>query len=182
MIVRSRVLTFIALVAATVRAASAQSSCVLTGASLGASCPVVVNVQFSVPHATSISLNKDTTSLGTPTQTAFTPNVAATTTPVVNGPVFSVTANFDFQVTLKSAAAWTVSSGGYAAKPISDLQWSTASNGVFSAVSTSGQQVGATRSAGSTVPVSLFFQSTWRWAVDRPGTYSLPLVLTVVAP
>ncbi len=84
------------------------------------------------------------------------------------------------------AALWTASNTSPGApartnKPAADLQWSTASNGAFAALTTSDANL-VTGSATAGSITTLHFQTLFDWTLDTPGSYSLAIVLTLTAP
>lgn len=100
-----------------------------------------------------------------------------------------------YPVTIQSNTAWslgvlslaTVWSGtpiGTARqnKPLSDLEWNNpAANGTYTAVSAS-SATAATGTATAATVVSLNLRVRYSFAVDLPGTYTLPLQLLLTAP
>ena len=103
------------------------------------------------------------------------------------GPTFTVSANAPWTLSLRaSSALWTATNTSPGAparttKPTADLKWSTASNGTYTAMSTTDATLvsGAATASNST---NLFFQTLYDWTLDTPGNYSLTVVLTLTAP
>lgn len=93
-----------------------------------------------------------------------------------------INANSSWQLLISSSQAlWTASGGGRADKPQADLLWGLSSGGAFTAVTASPTQV-TTGSATNSTSVSLYYKVLWVWNLDIPGTYSLPVTLTISAP
>jgi hypothetical protein len=104
------------------------------------------------------------------------------------GPGFIVHANQDWTLSIKSDAAtdWSYSGTKGGVKPIGDLTWSTISEFGFTALTTSNATVSSGSSATDNTEVGLYFKtlysSDYSSLNNRPGTYTLPIVLTLSAP
>jgi hypothetical protein len=61
------------------------------------------------------------------------------------------------------------------------LMWSTASNGAFSALTTSDVNL-VTGAATASSATTLYFHTLYDWTLDTPGSYGLTVVLTLTAP
>lgn len=96
-------------------------------------------------------------------------------------------------ITVQSNSAWSLGVNGGAAfwtatpgsarqtKPVGDLQWATAAGGPYADLT----QTLATIASGAptgTGAVTLYLRGRYTWAVDSPGAYSVPLVVTLTAP
>jgi hypothetical protein len=127
-------------------------------------------------------MSAGSTSLSAPTTADFDAGFNATT-----GPTLTVSANAPWTLHLRSTAAFwsaTNTSPGAPArtiKPAGDLSWSTASNGTFSALTTSDANLVTGPATASNV-TSLYFHTLYDWALDTPGSYSMSIVLTLTAP
>jgi hypothetical protein len=104
-----------------------------------------------------------------------------------NGPTATVKSNRSW--TLKIAAGqalWTATNTtpgvtARANKPASDLQWSSAPAGPFTAMTVAGATLGSgNATAGTTTAV--YFRTLYGWLLDTPGAYSLAVVVTLSAP
>jgi hypothetical protein len=147
-------------------------NCTVGGnATFAAFVTVTAAVRLSSP-ATSVSLTSPT---GSEYDAGFGPST---------GPVLTMKANTAWTVTIRSTqATWTASPApARANKPLADLLWSTSATGPFTAMSTNGVSIatGVTGTPGTAIP--LHFRVLYAWSLDTPGTYSLPLQLTVTAP
>lgn len=104
------------------------------------------------------------------------------------GPTFTVKANRSWTLKIKSqnATNWTYAGSNSGVKPISDLQWSSASNGTFAAITNSDATLASGAGAANGVPAAVFFKTSWTndftSASNAPGTYTLPIVFTLTAP
>jgi hypothetical protein len=103
------------------------------------------------------------------------------------GPTLTIKANQPWTVHIRAAAPlWTATntSGNVAArptKPAADLGWSTASNGIFTPLSTTDVTVVNGVASDGTI-VTLHFRTVYNWSLDTPGNYSLALMLTLTSP
>lgn len=159
--------------------ARAQGNCDLGGQ---ATCVVGGTNQYAMTVTIStvvrLSIPSTTVALGTATGTEFANGFG---TPVLV-PV-SLRANRSWTLALRTTAAtWTATgTGARANKPNSDLQWGTATAGPFTNLSTTNATV-ATGAATGTGAVNLYLRSRYQWTLDTPGSYSIPLQLTITAP
>jgi len=96
------------------------------------------------------------------------------------GPTFTVKSNRPYKVQISAAAA-TFSGTAYA-KPASDLAWSTSAVGTFAALSTTAADVDSQNATAGSTSVGLFYKTTYDFLQDLPGTYSLDVKFTLVAP
>jgi hypothetical protein len=122
------------------------------------------------------------TTLTAPTPTDFDAGFNST-----SGPSLTVSANSAWTLHIRAASAtWTATNTSPGAparttKPATDLKWATASNGTFSALTTTDASlVNGSAAAGNAT--SLYFQTLYDWTLDTPGNYSLSIVLTLTAP
>jgi hypothetical protein len=127
-------------------------------------------------------MSAGSTPLSAPTTADFDAGFNATT-----GPTLTVSANAAWTLHLRSSATfWTATNTSPGAparttKPAGDLRWSTASNGAFSALTTSDANL-VTGGATAANATTLYFQTLYDWTQDTPGNYSLSIVLTLTAP
>lgn len=162
------------------RAAGAQGQC---NERADGDCSVGGNSTFAafitVTAAVRMSLSSSSVALDAPGGAEFEAGFGQTT-----GPVLTMRANRSWSVTVRAAqTTWTASAPpARANKPASDLEWGTASSGPFTGLTTSAVSlsVGPTATAGTVIP--LYFRVRYAWTLDTPGTYSLPIQLTVTAP
>ncbi len=127
-------------------------------------------------------MSAGSTALTPPTTAHFDAGFNTTT-----GPTFTVSANAAWTLQVRaSSGIWTATNTTPGApartnKPAGDLQWSTASNGAFTALTIGDVTLfsGAVTASNAT---TLYFRTLYDWALDTPGSYSLSLVLTLTAP
>jgi hypothetical protein len=157
-----------------------EAQCSVNGAP--ASCGTAGNVAMTAGRVVRLQLSTGSTALTAPTTTDFDAGFNATT-----GPTLTVSANAAWTLHLRAASAvWTATNTAPGApartnKPAGDLRWSLASNGAFSALTTSDATMTtgpATANSGAT----LHFRTLYDWALDTPGNYSLSVVLTLTSP
>lgn len=182
-------LLLLGVAAAPVRA----QTCTITGsaaaitATTGAgTCNLSGNANVTIPRVVRLTTNQVTTALATPTAAAFTAGFQQTT-----GPVLSMQSNAGHTVLIRSTAPAFSATGGTpgpdaprAAKPAADLRVDTAATFPNNwAISTTNRTVRVRTTAATTpVGVSLFFRVLLSWTLDTPGTYTLPLVITMTSP
>lgn len=148
-----------------------RNNCVLGGtAGYGMNLTVTTVVRVQIPSAT--------LALGTATAAEFN---AGFGTPIL-APV-NIRANLSWTLTLRSTAAtWTgVGVQARANKPVGDLQWGTAVAGPFTDLTTANATIGTGAATGGAA-VNLYLRTRYTWTLDTPGSYSLPLQLTITAP
>jgi len=175
--------------------AAAQSSCGVPTLSAGQtlSCTATMSATMTVVPVAQISLTSVSTSItgGASGVLAASYDAGAASGIIITGPAFTVRSNKGVNVTLVNAPTFT-SPGS---KTAADVDVSIASGAgscgtawsVLSTQSVAAQQASprslvnlTTGSAGTTG--QLCFRVRWKWAVDGPGSYSLPLTISVTAP
>lgn len=156
----------------------AQTTCSST-----TSCSVAVTFRLPQPTVISLALSSATTTIP-----ALTAQVLSAGSTVVAGPSLTVRANAPYRVTVQSATT-TWSYTGAASnplKPASDLSWGTTNAGPWVSSATSstlwptGTLTTAPATAGQTL--SLFYRTLWTWTSTPPGSYSLPVNITLTSP
>jgi hypothetical protein len=161
-------------------AVDAHAQCSATGN--GATCNEPGSVTMTAGRVVRLQMSGGSTALTAPTPIDFDAGFNSTT-----GPTLTVSANAPWTLHLRSSgpfwAATNTSPGApaRATKPAGDLRWSTASNGVFSAL-TNGDVTLVTGAATASSATTLYFQTLYDWAMDTPGNYDLTIVLTLTAP
>jgi hypothetical protein len=146
---------------------------------VGGSCGHTLNA--TVPTLVRLTLENATTALGTLTETEFDNGQT------IAGPRFEARANRAYNVTLASASG-TWGGTGNPAKLAGDVGYAVVTSaagcgtaGAYTALSTTAANI-FSGTAGLSVRQQLCFDITWNYASDAPGTYDLPLNLTVTAP
>jgi hypothetical protein len=148
----------------------------------GGTCNQPGSVSMTAGRVVRLQMSAGSTSLTAPTPADFDAGFNST-----NGPTLTVSANAPWTLHLRSSgtfwAATNTSPGApaRATKPPGDLKWSTASNGVFNALTNSDVTL-VTGVATASSATTLYFQTLYDWALDTPGNYSLTIVLTLTAP
>jgi hypothetical protein len=167
-------------IASSALADTARAQCTANGS--GDSCNVPGTASMTAGRVVRLQMTAGSTSLSAPTPTDFDAGFNATT-----GPTMTISANAPWALLVRSAAAfWTggntdPSAPARTTKPAGDLNWSTASNGTFNALTTGDVTlVGGVATASSAT--TLYFQTLYNWSLDTPGNYSLSVVLTLTSP
>ncbi|MDQ6870575.1 MAG: hypothetical protein M3037_01020 [Gemmatimonadota bacterium] len=147
-----------------------------------ATCNRTGSVTMTAGRVVLLQVSAGSTTLTPPTPTDFDNGFNATT-----GPTLTVSANAAWTLHLRaSSALWTATNTSPGApartnKPAGDLKWSTASNGAFSALTTTDVNL-VTGTATASNVTTLYFQTLYSWTLDTPGNYSLSVVLTLTSP
>jgi len=173
-------LAAVALQGAMAGALEAQEFCQRNGTG---NCTISDNTLFTInitiTRAVRLSMTPATVLLDTPTGAEFEAGFGQTT-----GPVLTMKANTAWSISIRSTQAlWTATpAAARQDKPVSDLRWGTAVAGPFTSFTTANVTLrsGATATAGTVIP--LFLRVQYAWLLDVPGSYTLPLQLTVTAP
>lgn len=161
------------------RDAHAQATCNVNNQAscqLGGTAATAVNITIS--PVIWMSLSNGAVALGTATAAQFT---AGFGTPFAL-PI-TVRANIPWSVSLAALSpTWTGTPlTAWQLKPASDLEWSLAVAGPYTALAVTPATLGTgSMTAGTVIP--LFLRPRYSWANDVPGSYSLPLQFTITAP
>lgn len=154
-----------------------QTSCAST-----TSCSVGVVLRLPRPNVASLSISTAVTTLPSLTATALAAGFTEGA-----GPVITVKANAPHRVTLQAAqSSWSYA--GTAAtptKPAADLQWSRIAGGPWqssAASATLWPVTGELAPAAGGQSLALFYRATWTWTGSPPGTYSIPVNITLTSP
>jgi hypothetical protein len=168
------------LIAITVPTRIVGQSCLATVPSVNCSLPG--QVVLTANGLVSLQTSSAATTLPPPSAADYNAGFNGTV-----GPTLTIAANQAWTVYIRAAAPlWTATntSGSLAAratKPAEDLGWSTASNGVFTPLSTTDVKVVSGPASGENI-ATLYFRAVYNWRLDTPGNYSLPLLLTLTSP
>ncbi len=155
-------------------------TCLATANSVN--CSIPGQVVLTVNGVVSLQTSSAATTLPPPSPADYNAGFNSTV-----GPTLTIAANQAWTVYIRAAAPlWTATntSGSLAAratKPVGDLGWSTASNGVFTPLSTTDVKVVSGPASGENI-ATLYFRTVYNWRLDTPGNYSLSLMLTLTAP
>lgn len=140
----------------------------------------ISNVTF--PTVLSLTISGTTAALTAPTIGSFGPDSTAT---ITDAALTSVVAagNTGFHVTMRTTATnWTSSGTPPVPKPNSDLTWGTSPGGPFTSISTTPVTILSSASRSNPITVNLSFRTKWNFIQNTTGTYTLPLVFTLVSP
>ncbi len=160
--------------------AAAQTNCTNTS---GDSCSLTNVASVTVGSLVSLDISGLTTSLTAPTSLTLGSDVG-----VDDGPTFTVKANRDWTLSVKSGNATNFDySGAFSGvKPIGHLQWSASSGGTYAAITAVDAELASGAAATDGTAAAVFFKTTWLSAFDAPsnapGGYSIPVVFTLSAP
>lgn len=161
------------------RPAAAQLTCTVTVVSsciVGGTVGAAINITIS--SVARVTMASSTVSMPAPTEVSYNTG-------------FGQPGSVGFEV--RANAAWTlvISSGsttwGFSPptartdKPRSDLQWSLASGGTYTDV-TGSQVTFASGSATNSSIQTLYLRSKYTWILDKPGSYTIPVSITLTAP
>jgi hypothetical protein len=96
---------------------------------------------------------------------------------------FEVRANAGWTLVISSASTlWGFSPpSARSDKPRSDLQWSLSAGGSYLDV-TGTQTTFASGTATNSSVQTLYLRSKYSWLLDRPGSYTIPVSITLTAP
>jgi hypothetical protein len=133
---------------------------------------------ITITRAVLMSLSASSVALASPVSADYIAGFGQTT-----GPSLTAKANTGWNVAIRATqATWTASPApARANKPTADLQWGVAAAGPFNDLTTTNVTVqSGVATAGTVIP--LYFRVKYAWTLDTPGTYSLPLQLTITAP
>ena len=167
---------------------------ILVGTALGAfpvaaqcsgttTCSTTNTASVTVGALVNLQMNSATTTLTPPGAADLAAGFVADA-----GPTFSVQANQDWTLSLKTSnpTYWTYVGTKVGVKAIGDLTWSVAVGGTFAAMTGADVPVAASAAATNGTAVAVFFRTTYAAdysvASNHPGVYSLPLVFTLSAP
>jgi hypothetical protein len=161
--------------AATITAITGSGTCNTSG-----------NATATIPRVVRMTTSQPTTPLTTPTAANYDAGFVQTT-----GPLLSMQSNAGHSVLVRSTAATFTATGGIpgpdaprAAKPVADLRVDTTAAFPNNwAMATTNRTV-RTRPTAALAPVTvqLFFRLLLSWTLDTPGTYTIPVVITLTSP
>lgn len=169
--------------AVSARTSAAQSCSISSTAATPTPCTVTSTHSLTMPSLLSLTMAGFTSgtsqTLAAPTDISDFSSGSTIQVPTT-GPTFTVKANRAYKVQISAAAASFT--GTSYAKPAADLAWSTSSSGTFATLSTTAADVDAGGATAGSTSVGLFYKTTYKLLQDVPGTYSLDVKFTLVAP
>jgi len=174
------VASVVALLVAAPLAASAQVSCTYNGTN--GNCQTASNntnvIRLTVTAATRLSMASTTITLPVPSATDFESGVGT-------GIGFDLVmkANVPWTLTFRALNATWTGTGSFARldRPVGDLQRATALAGPYVDVVTTSTTL-STGAASAGTNLTMYFRAKYAWLLDGPGTYTLPLELTITSP
>lgn len=161
----------VALLAGAVPAA-AQATCTTNP------CTVAVTASATVNEVLRLTLSGTTSDLGTPSEADYDAGFKDAA-----GPTATVKSNSPWHVDVVGAAGSFSYTGTYTnpSKSASDLTWGTTAGTYGSNMGASSQLFSGTTGTSGTSQ-AIFFRTTWSWASDVAGQYSLAINFTLAAP
>lgn len=136
-------------------------------------------ITITITQAVRLQMSSAAIALNAPSALDFDATFGQTT-----GPTLTMRSNTSWSISIRTTQSlWTASPPpARPNKPAADLQWATASGGPFTdfTLTNATLATGATATAGTLIP--LFFRVRYAWLLDTPGSYSIPVQLTVTAP
>ena len=147
-------------------------------------CNTTNTASVTVGALVKLDMSSPTTSLTAPTAD----QVASGALIADPGPSFTIKTNRSWNMKIRSGNAlnWTYGGSDAGVKAISDLTWSTASAGIYSAITASDVTFTSGASSTNGTAAQVFFKTVWASDFtslsNAPGTYSLPIVFTLTAP
>lgn len=173
----------VAAIAAAAPSARAQTCSISSTAASPTPCTITSTHSLTMPSLLSLTMAGFTsgTSMTLAAPSSMADFSSATTVQIpTTGPTFTVKSNRPYKVQISAAAA--AFTGTSYAKPASDVAWSTSAAGTFSPLSTTAADVSSQNASDGSSTVGLFYKTTYDFAQDVPGTYSLDVKFTLVAP
>lgn len=169
----------LALVCAIGPVAQAQGSCTV---SVVANCVVggtaTYGISVTVTAAIRLTISSSTVTIPAPDDVSFD-NTASTGAAIA----YNIRSNDAWTLSISSpAATWTAAPpSARQDKPVGDLQWSTTLGGTYADVGAALATVTSGSATANTFQ-SLFIRAKLAWLLDTPGTYQIPVVLSITAP
>lgn len=149
----------------------------------GGTCTVNVTVSsVTFPTLIGLTISSTTATLTAPALANFGVDSSATMT---DAALTTVTArgNVGFHVTMAAGQAnWTTTGTPPTPKPASDLAWESSLTSSYVPVSTTPATIISSPTRSNAIAISLSFRTKWNFIQNTSGTYSLPLVFTLVSP
>jgi hypothetical protein len=158
----------------------AQGSCTYNG--FGGNCVLGDNatyaINLTITRAVRLALSTSNIALNPPMPDDYDAGFGYTA-----GPVLTVKSNSTWSLSIRvTQGTWTASPApARANKPASELRWATSAAGPYSNFSTTAATVqSGPASAGTVIPLHL--RVAYAWLLDTPGSYSLPVQVTITSP
>ncbi len=159
--------------------ARAQGNCSLTIVTGTCTVTTGATIQTSPSGIVALTVSPTATTLAPPSAADFNSG----TTPAASVMITVATNNSATVTAACGQPTWAaIGSGASASKACADLEWSADANTGFTALTTSGQTVVSAASPTNGTSVSIFLRARLTWTADTPGTYSMPVKLSIAAP
>lgn len=163
--------------------ARAQTCSISSTAASPSPCTITSTHSLTVPSLLSLTMAGFTSgtsmTLAAPSSTSDFSSGTTVQIPTT-GPTFTVKSNRPYKVQISAATA--TFTGTTYAKPAADVAWSTSAAGTFAALSTTAADVDSQNASAGSSSVGIFYKTTYSFLQDVPGTYSLDVKFTLVAP
>ncbi len=171
--------TAVALCCLPARRIGAQLSCTVNGVAtclVGGTASAALNI--TIQQATRVTVASSTVTIPQPTDASYTAGFGSPGTVA-----FEVRSNAAWRVSISSSSTtWSFSPPtARTDKPRADLQWALAPAGPYTDLSAAITSILTGTATNSTIQ-TLYLRSKYDWTLDRPGTYSIPVQVTLTAP
>lgn len=169
-------------ISAQIAAAQTGSCSINSTAASPAPCSVTSTHSLTIPSLLTLNMSGFTgpgTAMTLNAPTTMADYTSSTIQMATTGPTYTVSANRNYKVQISAAAG---SFTGPYAKPASDLAWSNALAGTYAALSTTPTDMTTGGPTTASAPVGVFYKTTYNIATDVPGSYTLDVTFTLVAP
>lgn len=159
--------------------AEAQLTCTVSVAgacTVGGAASAAINI--TIQPATRVTMASSTVTIPQPTDASYTAGFGNP-----GSVAFEVRSNDVWAVSISSSSTtWSFSPpSARSDKPRADLQWSLAPAGPYTDVSATLTSFASGSATNSSIQ-TLYLRSKYDWALDRPGTYSIAVQVTLTAP
>jgi hypothetical protein len=168
-------------VAISAQIAAAQSCSITSTLASPPPCSVTSTHTLTIPSLLTLTMSGFTsgTNMTLNAPTSMADYTSSTIQMPTTGPLYQVAANRNYQVQINAV---TANFSGPYAKPAADLAWSNTSGGTFVPLSITPAQIASGGPTTLTAAAGVFYKTTYNFAADLPGSYSLDVKFTLVAP
>ena len=174
---------FVAVVALVAAApAQAQQSCEVN-ATTASTCTIPTTLSMTMPSIMELTLSATSLSLPTP-QSIGDFNANGLVSLPVTGPNVDVRSNRAYRVQISSAANFThqANGGGSFTKPAGELSWSVDGGTTTTAMSTTPTDILSGSATNAATQETVTYLTAYDITRDKPGSYSLAVTFTLIAP
>jgi hypothetical protein len=151
-------------------------------AAIPAPCAVTSTHSLTIPSLLTLNMSGFTgpgTAMTLNAPTAMADYTSSTIQMPTTGPTYTVSANRNWKVQISAVAG---SFTGPYAKPASDLAWSSTVAGSYVGLTTTPVDMTSGGPTTASAAAGVFYKTTYNIAADVPGSYSLDVKFTLVAP